>query len=139
MGQDDMPVSGARSILGGKTVVGASAGNPRELRIAVAGRPDYLSFGPVFSTSTKVDAGPPLGLDGFRALVRLAPRSIPILAVGGVTPDNVDVLFKSGADAVAIASWWWRCGNPARAVRRMLGAVAAARKSKRRAAPQSGG
>jgi thiamine-phosphate pyrophosphorylase len=128
LGADDIPAGAARMIMGKGGIVGASAGNPRELRSALAGRPDYISFGPAFSTSTKRDAGRALGVAGFLRLRRLVPKGVPILAVGGITPDNVGVLIDAGADAVAVASWWWKRGSPERAAREMMEAVGAARK-----------
>ena len=128
LGSDDISVEAARIILGRGGIVGASAGNPRELRAALAERPDYISFGPAYSTSTKRDAGRALGVAGFLRLSRLVPQGLPILAVGGITPDNVGVLMDAGADAVAVASWWWKRGSPERAAREMIEAVRSARK-----------
>jgi len=128
LGADDIPVEAARIILGRGGIVGASAGNPSEIRAALLDRPDYISFGPVYSTSTKRDAGRPLGVDGFTRLRRMVPKGVPILAVGGITPDNVGVLIRAGADAVAVASWWWKRGSPERAAKEMLEAVGTARK-----------
>ena len=128
LGADDLSVKAARQILGNKGIVGVSAGNPTEVCSALKMDPDYISFGPAFSTSTKTDAGRALGAKGFTSLAALVPKGMPILAVGGITADNLDILIRAGADAVAVASWWWKQRDSERAGRLMLKAVSAARK-----------
>jgi len=127
LGQDDLPASEARHLLGREALVGVSAGSPSELARVLRDSPDYVSLGPVYSTSTKKDAGHPLGPAGFARLIQRVPPRVPVLAVGGITPDNVCILVRAGADAVAAASCWWRAAHPGRAARDFLAIVARAR------------
>jgi thiamine-phosphate pyrophosphorylase len=127
LGQDDLPVGAARRLLGPGAWIGLSAGTPGEVARAVKARPDYLSLGPAFSTRTKRDAGRALGAGGFRRLAGLAGRGCPVLAVGGIRPDNVGDLIGYGATGVAAASWLTRAAHPERAARRLMKAVSAAR------------
>ncbi len=128
LGREDFPIRAARRLLGPQTVIGASAGSPGELASALREAPDYVSLGPAFRTSTKRDAGPALGYAGFQRLARGMRAGVPKLAVGGITPDNVGILVRSGADAVAAASCWWRAGDPGRTARRFLATIARARR-----------
>jgi len=130
LGAGDLSVSAARGILSPGRLVGSSAGDLREMGLAVSARPDYLSIGPAFATKTKRDAGEALRVSGFAGLRQKAPKGLPVLAVGGINPDNTGRLVNAGADAVAVASLWFRCRNPERAAREMLEAVVVARKKK---------
>jgi len=128
-GIDDLPPPAVRRLLGSGIALGLSAGTPAELAGTLDARPDYISLGPVYPTRTKGDAGAALGSSGFARLARRARRrgARTVLAVGGVTADNVGVLVRSGADAVAAAGVWWRSADPARTAREFVSAVALAR------------
>ncbi|MGW8273088.1 MAG: thiamine phosphate synthase [Thermodesulfovibrionales bacterium] len=100
LGQDDLPLAGARRIMGRK-IIGISTHDEAQAIDAEQGEADYIGFGPIFGTVTK-DAGSPRGvkmLAGVRACV-----NVPIVAIGGITFENVAWVFDSGADAVAVAS-----------------------------------
>ncbi len=126
LGSEDLPVGEARRLLGKGRVVGVSAGNMDEVRLAVKSSPDYISVGPVFRTLTKRNAGRPLGAPAVRALIRGVRRGIVRLAVGGITSDNVVRLADTGINAVAAASALSGQPDPARAAGRMLEAIASA-------------
>lgn len=100
LGQDDLPLAEARRIMGRK-IIGISTHDEAQAIDAEQGEADYIGFGPIFGTVTK-DAGSPRGvkmLAGVRACV-----NVPIVAIGGITFENVAWVFDSGADAVAVAS-----------------------------------
>ena len=109
LGQDDLPLSEARR-LGGDLLVGISTHNVVQVERAVAGGADYLGFGPIYQTMTKANPDPVQGVAGLVAAVRAAggPSSaggIPIVAIGGVTPERAAELAAAGAHAAcAIAS-----------------------------------
>ena len=130
LGQEDLPVKAARRLMGAGAVIGVSAGMPGELRALKDEKPDYISVGPVYRTSTKRDAGPPLGGTGFQRLARACRGGRPVLAVGGITPDNVGIVVRGGADAVAAAGCWWRAASPGRTAKKFLAAIARARYEK---------
>jgi thiamine-phosphate pyrophosphorylase len=100
LGQDDLPLREARAIMG-ERVVGISTHSVSEAIEAERGGADYIGFGPVFFTATK-DAGKPKGLAMLREIKRHA--SIPVVAIGGITVQNLRETLTSGADAVAVAS-----------------------------------
>ena len=101
LGPDDMPVGLARRIAPPGFVVGASVGS--EAEAARAGDADYWGIGPWRATGTKGDAGIGLGPDGFDRLRRLAGGR-PVLAIGGVTPEDVPVILRAGGTGVAVVS-----------------------------------
>ena len=80
----------------------ALAGSSPGLRRAGAEGADYISFGPVFPTSTKKDARSPRGLDLLRETRKAT--TLPIVAIGGITEENARGVIEAGADAVAVIS-----------------------------------
>jgi thiamine-phosphate pyrophosphorylase len=102
VGQDDLPARDARKLLPKPRLLGVSVGSRDEAQQAQKAGADYLGAGPVFATQTKPDAGEPLGLDRFRDIAKAV--SIPVIAIGGVTTENVDSLFEAGAGGVAVVS-----------------------------------
>jgi thiamine-phosphate pyrophosphorylase len=82
LGQDDLPPEAARKLLGPQAVIGYSTHNVDEAIRATKLPIDYLAIGPIFSTTTKSDTAPVLGLEGLRA-VRKAIEDLPLVAIGG--------------------------------------------------------
>ncbi|MGC3975156.1 MAG: thiamine phosphate synthase [Nitrospira sp.] len=102
LGQDDLPLANARQILGPEAIIGLSTHNQEQVREAVALQPDYIGFGPIFSTATKTDHDPVVGLEGLRAARALT--TLPIFAIGGITSQHVSDIMTAGADGMAVIS-----------------------------------
>lgn len=102
LGQEDLPVDDARGLLGPEAIIGLSTHNPEQVKEAIVLRPDYIGFGPVFGTTTKADHDPVVGLDGLRAVRALT--TLPIFAIGGITPQHVRDIMRAGANGVAVIS-----------------------------------
>lgn len=102
LGLDDLPVEGARKLLGPGAVIGASTHNADEASSAEASGADYISLGPVFPTSTKKDAHSPRGLARLEEVRRAT--TLPIVAIGGINDANLAEVVKGGADSVAVIS-----------------------------------
>ena len=100
LGQDDLPLREARKIVGDR-IIGISTHSLSEAMDAAEGGADYIGFGPVFPTATK-DAGMPKGVEMLREIKRQV--SMPVVAIGGITVENLPEVLASGADAVAAAS-----------------------------------
>lgn len=101
LGQDDLPCSVVRKILGEKYLIGVSAHNPQEALQAVSDGADYLGCGAVFGTTTKTDTSK-LGIAGLSAIRKAV--TIPIVGIGGINIDNYNEILNTGADGAAIVS-----------------------------------
>jgi thiamine-phosphate pyrophosphorylase len=100
VGQDDISAASARSIVGKEKVVGISTHNALQLQAATLMPVDYIAIGPVFSTGSKVNADPVVGLDGVR-LARAATKN-RLVAIGGISLENCLLVREAGADSVAV-------------------------------------
>jgi thiamine-phosphate pyrophosphorylase len=103
VGQDDLPVSAVRELLGPSAIVGTSTHNLQQLAAAVKEPVDYIAFGPVFSTSSKQNSDPLVGLEGLR-LARKQMAVTPLVAIGGINTTNSVDVWRAGADSVALIS-----------------------------------
>jgi thiamine-phosphate pyrophosphorylase len=101
LGQEDLPLAPARRLMGEK-IVGVSTHTIEQAREAERGGADYIGFGPLFGTTTKATGYPARGLESL-AEVRRTVR-IPIVAIGGITEENVTSVWTAGADSAAIIS-----------------------------------
>lgn len=126
LGQSDLPVEAARSVAGPRLVIGHSVATVGEAQSAVAlapGTVDYLGVGPVFATRTKADAGPPIGIEGLRAIC--AASTLPCVAIGGVTAAHVREIAAAGAAGIAVVAAICSADEPGEAaseLRALLGA-----------------
>ncbi|NKB82715.1 MAG: thiamine phosphate synthase [Nitrospirales bacterium] len=101
LGQEDLPLDLARKLMGQK-IIGISTHAPHEVQGATEGGADYLGFGPVFSTATKRDHEPIVGLAGLTTVRALT--SLPIFAIGGITEHSIEQVQLAGANGAAVAS-----------------------------------
>ena len=118
LGQDDLPAEAARTILGPSRAIGLSTHSLRQVKKA-AGLPiQYIGFGPVFATSTKTKTEPAVGL---KLLAQAcAASSLPVVAIGGIGPQQVGEALKAGASSVAVISALMKAENLAREMQRFL-------------------
>lgn len=89
-----------RKVFGDEFLIGVSTHSIEEVQAAQAGGADFVVFGPVFETASKLEYGPPLGVEKLREVTAKA-ESFPVLALGGVSLDNVGDCFRAGASGVA--------------------------------------
>lgn len=101
LGQDDLPCRYAREILGRERLIGISTHTTEQAVHAETSGADYIGFGPIFHTATK-DAGDPKGIQILHEVRRKV--RIPVVAIGGITADNLQSVLDTGVDAVAVAS-----------------------------------
>jgi thiamine-phosphate diphosphorylase len=126
VGQDDLPVSVARSLVSPDMLIGVSTHSVSQARAAQADGADYVAVGSMYPTTTKSDfqlVGPEL-VRNVRPHVR-----VPLVGIGGVTPDNVGDVIRAGADGVAVISAVCAAANPAAATRRFIEAIRDARRT----------
>jgi thiamine-phosphate pyrophosphorylase len=101
LGQDDLPPAAAREILGEQAIIGFSTHSVEQASIAARLPVDYLAIGPIFPTLSKENPDPVVGLEGLRR-VREVTGEIPLVAIGGIRPENIEDVLKAGADSVAV-------------------------------------
>jgi thiamine-phosphate pyrophosphorylase len=124
LGQDDLPVAAARAVLAPGAIVGLSTHDVAQAREGAAAGADYLGVGPIFATITKPNALAARGLD-LVAAVRAA-TTLPLVAIGGLTPETAPAVRAAGADAVAMIGTLVRAPDVAAAVRDTLVRLAVA-------------
>jgi len=122
VGQDDVPVTDARALLGSEALIGLSAGTFEQVRQAEQHREviDYLGAGPFRLTPTKDSGREPLGLTGYPKVV--AATQLPVVAIGDVTPQDVEALSVTGVAGVALVRAIMDAPQPGRVVSDVLSA-----------------
>ena len=103
LGQDDLPPELARKLLGPDALIGFSTHSVEQAEIAAELPIDYIAIGPIFHTTSKEDTAPIVGLEGIRAVRRVAP-DVPIVAIGGLIQDRIPQVLAAGADSIAVMS-----------------------------------
>jgi thiamine-phosphate pyrophosphorylase len=101
-------------------IIGLSCGTPEEATAANGVGVDYLGVGAMFATSTKRDAGDPIGIEGVAAIVRAS--AAPVVAIGGLTADRLTDVRASGARMAAVISALSADGAPQAAAARLVAA-----------------
>ena len=117
VGQDDLPATHVRAIVGPSAIVGLSTHDRRQVDVAAALPVSYIAVGPVFGTTTKETGYAARGLD----LVRYAAATgAPVVAIGGITLENAALVAAAGAAAVAVIGDLFTGGDPEARTRAFL-------------------
>ena len=106
LGQRDLSLAAARAALAavrGRVLVGISTHTPAQAEVAAKAGADYLGFGPIFPTTTKVNADPAQGLDALAEAVQRA-YPVPVVAIGGITPARAPDVARTGVAAACAIS-----------------------------------
>jgi thiamine-phosphate pyrophosphorylase len=120
VGQDDMPVSEARRLVGDQRLIGLSTHSRQQIEAAAGIGVDYIGVGPVHVTPTK-PGRPAVGLE----LVRYAAQhsALPFFAIGGIDGDNAAAVRAAGARRVAVVRALTNAGDPEQAARSLRAAL----------------
>ena len=102
LGQQDLPINIARQLLGPDKCIGISINSLKQTHLALSQSIDYLSISPLFSTQTKKDATPPLGLEALSEIKKLTDKKI--ITIGGITLSNCSQVINHGANGIAVCS-----------------------------------
>jgi thiamine-phosphate pyrophosphorylase len=102
VGQEDLRAEAARSLVGAGKLLGVSTHNLEQFKEAAATSADYVAVGPVFSTSTKANPDPVVGIELIRRVRPLTDK--PIVAIGGITLERAAEVIQAGADSIAVIS-----------------------------------
>ena len=123
VGQDDLPVTEVRALIGAHRLLGLSVSSPAEVAAALAlptGTLDLVGVSPVWGTPTKPDAGPALGLDGTRELAAAARAGgLTAVAIGGIDADRAAEVAATGVDGICVVSALCAAADPASAAREL--------------------
>ena len=118
VGQDDMPVAAVRKIVGADALIGLSTHSLAQALAASDAGPDYIGFGPVFSTPTKPDYQP-VGLGAIAEVHRRVP--LPVFCIGGIKRENLREVLAAGAVRAVIVSGILQAEDPAAYCRECAG------------------
>lgn len=120
IGQGDISAAEAREILGADKIIGLTAFTAEQIAAVDPQVVDYIGTGPFYPTQT--DKGKPvLGGERFAALSALSP--VPVVGIGGITPDNAAAVLKAGGDGVAVMRAISEASDPAVAARALVDVV----------------
>lgn len=119
VGADDLPVALVRRLAPPGFLIGASVGSAEEAAHAVGA--DYAGVGPVFGSSSKLDAGEAIGIAGLRQLTALA--GLPAVAIGGITADAVPRIMSAGVVGIAVIGAIFAGPDPEAAARSLRTAL----------------
>lgn len=123
LGKHDMPVAEARRLLGNGFIIGGTANTFDDVKMHYEAGADYIGCGPFRFTTTKKNLSPILGLEGYRRIVsqmKEAGINLPIVAIGGITREDIPAILQTGVTGVALSGTILRADNPAEETRRIL-------------------
>lgn len=127
LGKEDMPIAKAREILGRGYIIGATVNSFEDIAGVVSGAdPDYFGCGPLRFTTTKQRLAPILGIEGYREIMcrmRAAEIAIPLVAIGGVTKEDIPSLLRCGVAGIALSGSILQADDPIAAMQRVSDAL----------------
>ncbi|GAA5128760.1 thiamine phosphate synthase [Luteolibacter yonseiensis] len=118
IGQDDGPLSEARKIVGPGKIIGRSTHSLDQARAALAEGFDYIGFGPLFPTPTKLGR-PAIGLEEISTMEHDVGSEIPAFCIGGITPETLPTVLAAGARRVVVVSALLRAPDVEAATRKL--------------------
>lgn len=130
IGQDDMAAKDVRRLLGPKAIIGLTIKNVAQAEAAPLDLLDYAAIGGVFTTTSKDNPDPPVGLEGLAriaAVLRARKADLPICAIAGIDASNAGEVIAAGADGVAVISALSEADDPQGETARLAARVAAAK------------
>lgn len=99
LGQDDIAMEDARRVVGDMRI-GLSTHSIEQAMVALAKNPDYIGFGPIYPTNAKAIPDKPVGINLLKQVLGIA--KIPVVAIGGIFPDNIEEVIDAGARNIAM-------------------------------------
>lgn len=126
LGKNDMPAVDAREYLGAGAIIGITANTAQDIIAYKKVDVDYVGLGPFRYTTTKSNLSPIIGLDGYRDIiteVRNAGVELPIVAIGGITLEDVAELMSTGVNGIAMSGAILSAENPTEYTKRVIEAL----------------
>lgn len=123
LGLNDMPIMQARALLGEGFIIGGTANSFENILQHYNDGADYIGCGPFKFTTTKKKLAPILGLDGYKEIIKRMGDSdiyIPVVAIGGITSEDVPSIISTGVDGVAISGAILNAPNPVEETKKII-------------------
>lgn len=123
LGKNDMPIAEARNILGKNIIIGGTANTFEDIAAHYQATANYIGCGPFRFTTTKKGLSPTLGLEGYRSImqkVKEAAINIPVVAIGGITAEDIPDIMQTGISGIALSGAILRAENPIEEINRIL-------------------
>lgn len=123
LGKNDMPVGEARALLGDNFIIGGTANTFDDIRSHYEAGANYIGCGPFRFTTTKKGLAPVLGLEGYTYLIKRAREegiNLPIVAIGGITADDIPAIMSTGVSGVALSGTVLRAENPVEEMKKLI-------------------
>ena len=123
LGKNDMPIDEARRILGPGHIIGGTANTIEDVEMHARRGADYIGCGPFRFTTTKERLAPVLGTEGYRKIMagmKSRGLRLPVVAIGGITRNDIPQLLQTGIDGIALSGTILRAADPAEETRLIL-------------------
>ena len=123
LGKLDMPVSEARLLIGEKYIIGGTANTFEDIQALVRQDADYVGLGPFRYTETKKNLSPILGLEGYARIMQQCREhdlKIPVVAIGGITADDIPALMETGVSGIALSGTILQAEDPEAETRKII-------------------
>ncbi len=121
LGRHDLDAATARRILGAAAIIGGTANSYNEAARVWKTDVDYLGVGPVFGTRSKAEPAPRMGLETLTRIATHSPK--PVIAIGGIEPQHIGDILRTGAHGVAVLSCVVAADSPEHAARACAAAL----------------
>lgn len=126
LGKNDMPIAEARLLLGNGFIIGGTANTFDDVKMHAVAGADYIGCGPFRFTTTKKGLSPVLGIEGYKYIVNKMKAEgidLPIVAIGGITADDIPVVMQTGVTGVALSGTVLRAEHPVQEMKRLLALI----------------
>lgn len=123
LGKNDMPIDEARRILGPGHIIGGTANTIEDVEMHARRGADYIGCGPYRFTTTKERLAPVLGTEGYRKIMagmKSRGLRLPVVAIGGITRNDIPQLLQTGIDGIALSGTILRATDPVEETRLIL-------------------
>ena len=123
LGKMDMPVAEVRQRMGEQFIIGGTANTFEDVKMLYEAGVDYVGIGPFRFTTTKKNLSPVLGLEGYTSILSLMEKediTLPVVAIGGITFEDIPDIMKTGVNAIALSGTILRAENPIEETNRIL-------------------
>ena len=123
LGKNDMPVDEARRVLGEEFIIGGTANTFEDIERLARQGADYIGCGPFRFTTTKKNLAPVIGIEGYRDIIEkmeAADIDLPVVAIGGITADDIDDILATGVRGIAVSGTVLRAENPVAMMKQII-------------------